>query len=97
MKLISNLSTRVLIIIIKSQEKIKPVKWCFQDFNLKCQNLAESKIPDCYVNFQPMLNLHRVLFCTGMYFDDMHINCLAYYLNRLSLVGYNIWYCVTCK
>ena len=26
-----------------------------------------------------MLNLHRVLFCTGIYLDDiMQIDCLAY-------------------
>ena len=47
-----------------------------------------------------MLNLHRVLFCTGIYLDDiMQIDCLAYkyfVFNRFSLVGYNIWYCVVC-
>ena len=47
-----------------------------------------------------MLNLHRVLFCTGIDLDDiMQIDCLAYkhfVFNRFSLVGYNIWYCVVC-
>ena len=47
-----------------------------------------------------MLNLHRVLFCTGIDLDDiMRIDCLAYkyfVFNRFSLVGYNIWYCVVC-
>ena len=47
-----------------------------------------------------MLNLHRVLFCIGIDFDDiMQIDCLAYkyfVFNRFSLVGYNIWYCVVC-
>ena len=47
-----------------------------------------------------MLNLHRVLFCTGLDLDDiMQIDCLAYkyfVFYRFSLVGYNIWYCVVC-
>ena len=47
-----------------------------------------------------MLNLHRVLFCTGIDLDDiMKIDCLAYkyfVFNRFSLVGYNSWYCVVC-
>ena len=47
-----------------------------------------------------MLNLHRVLFCTGIDLDDiMKIDCLAYkyfVFYRLSLVGHNIWYCVVC-
>ena len=47
-----------------------------------------------------MLNLHRVLFRTGIHLDDiMQIGCLAYkyfVFNRFSLVGYNIWYCVVC-
>ena len=49
-----------------------------------------------------MLNLHRVLFCTGIYLDDiMQIDCLAYnfFLFSIafhSLVGYNIRYCVVC-
>ena len=47
-----------------------------------------------------MLNLHRVLFCTGIDLDDiMQIDCLAYkyfVFYRFSLVGYNIWYCVVC-
>ena len=47
-----------------------------------------------------MLNLHRVLFCTGIDLDDtMQIDCLAYkyfVFNHFSLVGYNIWYCVVC-
>ena len=45
-----------------------------------------------------MLNLPRVLFCTGIDLDDiMQIDCLAYkyfVFNRFSLVNYNIWYCV---
>ena len=47
-----------------------------------------------------MLNLHRVLFCTGKDLDDiMQIDCLAYkyfVFNRFLLAGYNIWYCVVC-
>ena len=47
-----------------------------------------------------MLNLHRVLLCTGIGLDDiMQIDCLAYkyfVFNRFSLIGYNIWYCVVC-
>ena len=47
-----------------------------------------------------MLNLHGVLFCTGIDLDDiMQIDCLAYkdfVFYRFSLVGYNIWYCVLC-
>ena len=47
-----------------------------------------------------MLNLHRVLFCTGIDLDDvMQIDYLAYryfVFNRFSFVGYNIWYCVVC-
>ena len=47
-----------------------------------------------------MLNLHRVLFCTGIDLDDiMQIDCLAYkyfVFYRFSLVGYKIWYCVVC-
>ena len=47
-----------------------------------------------------MLNLHRVLFCTGIDLDGiMQIDCLAYkyfVFYRFSLVGYNIWYCVVC-
>ena len=47
-----------------------------------------------------MLNLHRVLFCTGIDLDDiMQIDRLAYkyfVLNRFSLVGYNILYFVVC-
>ena len=47
-----------------------------------------------------MLNLHRVLFCTGIDLDDiMEIDCLAYkyfVFYRFSLVGYNIWYCIVC-
>ena len=47
-----------------------------------------------------MLNLHRVLFYTGIDLDDiMQIDCLAYkyfVFNRFSLVGNNIWYCVVC-
>ena len=53
-----------------------------------------------------MLNLHRVLFCTGIDLDDiMHIDCLAYkyfvfyhfsLADYNTLVGYNTWYCVVC-
>ena len=47
-----------------------------------------------------MLNLHRVLFGTGINLDDsIQIDCLAYkyfVFYRLSLVGYNIWYCLVC-
>ena len=47
-----------------------------------------------------MLNLHRVLFCTGIALDDvMQIDCLAYkyfVFNHFSLVGNYIWYCVVC-
>ena len=41
-----------------------------------------------------MLNLHRVLLCTGIDLDDiMQIDYLAdkyFVFNRFSLVGYNI-------
>ena len=47
-----------------------------------------------------MLNLHRVLFCTGIDLDDsMQIDFLAYkyfVFYRFSLVGYNIWHCEVC-
>ena len=47
-----------------------------------------------------MLNLHRVLFCTGIDLDDiMQIDCLAFkyfVFYCFSLVGYNIWYCLVC-
>ena len=47
-----------------------------------------------------MLNLHRILFCTGIDLDDiMQIDCLVYkyfVFKRFSLVGYNMWYCVAC-
>ena len=47
-----------------------------------------------------MLNLHRVLFCTGIDLHDiMQIDCLAYkyfVFYRFLLVDYNIWYCVVC-
>ena len=47
-----------------------------------------------------MLNLHRVLFCTGKDLDDiMQIDCVAYkyfVFFRFSLDGYNIWYCAVC-
>ena len=36
----------VFVIIIKSQEKIKPVKWRFLNFNLSGQNFAECKNQD---------------------------------------------------
>ena len=40
------LSTHVFAIIIKSQEKIKLVKWSFLNFNLNGQNFAECKNQD---------------------------------------------------
>ena len=46
-----------------------------------------------------MLNLQKVLFCTGIDHDDiMQIDCLAYkyFVFYCSLVGYNIWYFVVC-
>ena len=47
-----------------------------------------------------MLNLHRVLFCTGIdLYEIMQIDCLAYkyfVFYRFLLVDYNIWYCVVC-
>ena len=52
MELISNLFTYVLVVIIKFQEKTKPVKWCFVNFSLNSQYFAESKIPDFYVKLQ---------------------------------------------
>ena len=78
MKFISNLPTHVFVIIIESQEKIKPVKWSFLNFNLNGQNFAECKIQDCMLTSSSMLNLHRVLFCTGIDLGDiMQIDCLA--------------------
>ena len=74
MKLISNLSAHVLIIIIKSKEKkIKAVKWCFLNFNLNSQKFAECKITDFYgkSKFQHELNLQRVLFCPSMICEDI--------------------------
>ena len=39
-----------------------------------------------------MLNLHRVLFCTGIDLHDiMQIDCLAY-----KYFVFFIWYCVVC-
>ena len=100
MKFISNLSTHVFVIIIKSQEKIKPVKWSSLNFNLNGQNFAECKIQDFMKTSSSMLNLHRILLCIGIDLDDiMQIDCLAYkyfVFNRFSLFGYNIWYCVVC-
>ena len=47
-----------------------------------------------------MLNLHRVLFCTGINLDDiMQIDSLAnkyFVFYRFSLVDNNIWYFVVC-
>ena len=47
-----------------------------------------------------MLNLHRVLFYTGIdRHDIMQIDCLAYknfVFYRFLLVDYKIWYCVVC-
>ena len=78
MKFISNLSTHVFVIIIKSQEKIRPVKWSFLNFNLNGQNFAECKIQDFMYTSSSMLNIHRVLLCTGIDLDDiMQIDCLA--------------------
>ena len=79
MKFISYLSTHVFVIIIKSQEKIKPVKWSFLNFNLNGQNFAECKNQDFITTSSSMLNLNRVLFCTGITLDDiMPIDGLAY-------------------
>ena len=90
----------MLIIIIKSQEKIKPVKWCFLNFNLNGQNFAECKNQDLLLTSRSLFNLHRVLFCTGTDHDDiMQIDCLAFkyfVFYRFSLVGYNNWYCEVC-
>ena len=101
MKFISNLSTHVFVIIIKSQEKIKPVKWSFLNFNLNGQNFAECKNQDFILTSSSILNLHRILFCTDTDLDDiMQIDCLTYkyfVFNRFLLVGYNIWYCVVCN
>ena len=100
MKFISNLNTHVFVIIIKSQEKIRLVKWSFLNFNLNGQNFAECRNQDFMQTSSSMLNLHRVLFYTGIYLRDiMQIDCLAYQyfvFYRFSLVGYNIWYCVVC-
>ena len=100
MKFISNLSTHVFVIIIKSQDKIKQVKWSFLNFNLNDQNFAECKNQDFMLTSSCMLNLHRVLFCTGIDLDDiMKIDCFAckyFVFYRFSLVGYNIWYCIVC-
>ena len=41
-----NLSTHVFVTIIKSQEKIKPVKWSFLNFNLNGQKISECKNQD---------------------------------------------------
>ena len=57
MKLISNLLTHVSIIIVKFQEKIKPVKWWFVNFNLNGQNFAKCKNQDFYVKFQKYARL----------------------------------------
>ena len=68
----------MFVIIIKSQEKIKPVKWSFLNFNLNGHNFAECKNQDFMYTSSSMLNLHRVLFCTGTDLDDsMQIDCLA--------------------
>ena len=100
MKFISNLYTYVLVIIIKSQEKIKPVKWCFLSFNLNGRNFAECKNQDFMLTSSSMLNLYRVLFCTGIDLDGiMQIDCLAYMyfvFYRFLLFGYKIWYCAVC-
>ena len=46
-----------------------------------------------------MLNLHRVLFCTGIDLDDiMQLDCLAYkyfVFNRFLLVGAHITISIT--
>ena len=46
MKFLSNLSTHVFVIIIKSQEKTKPVKLSFLNFNLNGQKFAECQNQD---------------------------------------------------
>ena len=79
MKFISKFSIHVFVIIIKSKEKIKPVKWSFLNFNLNSHNFAESKNQDFKKTSSSMLNLHRVMFCTGIDFDDIvQIDRLAY-------------------
>ena len=76
MKFISNLCTHMFVIIIKSKEKIKPVKCSFLNFNLNGQNVAECKNQDFMETSSSIFNLHRVLFCTGIYLDDiMQIDC----------------------
>ena len=100
MQFISNLSTYVLVIIIKSQEKIKPVKGCYLNFNLNGHNFSECKNQDFMSFSSRMLNLQRVLFCTGIDLNDiMQIDCLAYMyfvFYRFSLVGYIIQYFEVC-
>ena len=59
------------VIIIKSQENIKPVKGSFLNFNLNGQNFAECKNQDFIYTSSSMLNLHRVLFGTGIDIDDI--------------------------
>ena len=88
MKSISNVSTHVLVTIIQSQEKIKPVKWYFLNFNFNGQTFTERKNPDFYVKFQHMLYLRKVLLCADIDFDDiMHIDYLfyKYFIFSLSL------------
>ena len=64
MKLISKLSTYVLVIIIKSQEKIKQVKWCFLNFNLNSQNDAECKNPDFLCKVPAVCSIY-IDFCSA--------------------------------
>ena len=60
--------------------------------------LQDVKIKILCKHSSSMLNLHRVLFCTGIEHNHiMQIDCLSYkyfVFNRFSLVGYNIWFCV---
>ena len=96
MKFISNLSAHVFVIIVKSQEKIKPVKWSFLNFNLNGQIVLNETIK-ILCKFPAVCSIYiRVLVCIGIDLDDiMQIDCLAYkyfVFNRFSLVGCTIWY-----
>ena len=99
MKFISNLSTHVIVIIIKSQEKIKSVKRRFWNFNLNGQNFAECKNQNL-CKLPAVCLIYIALRSAHAHLDNiMQIDCLAYkyfVFYRLSLDGYNIWYCIVC-